>query len=64
LWCFASSGERVGFESWLECDRLMELDADADVVVVASQVSIGLGTSLRVVGERVVEAIWEERFYV
>jgi hypothetical protein len=62
LWFFASSGEHVGFESWLERDRLMELDADPDVVVVASQASIGLGTSPRVVGERVVEAIWEEPF--
>jgi hypothetical protein len=62
LWFFASSGEHVGFESWLERDRLMKLDADPGVVVVASQASIGLGTSRGVVGERVVEAIWEEPF--
>lgn len=37
LWFFASSGEHVGFESWLERDRLMVLDADPDVVAVASQ---------------------------
>lgn len=37
LWFFASSGEHVGFESWLERDRLMVLDADPEVVAVASQ---------------------------
>jgi hypothetical protein len=28
LWWFASTGEHVGHESWLERDRLMALDAD------------------------------------
>ncbi|MEO3747320.1 TnsA-like heteromeric transposase endonuclease subunit [Plantactinospora sp. B5E13] len=37
LWFFATSGEHVGFESWLERDRLMLLDADPDVVSVSSQ---------------------------
>lgn len=37
LWYFASSGEHVGHESWLERDRLMLLDADPDVVAVSSQ---------------------------
>ncbi|WP_405096463.1 TnsA-like heteromeric transposase endonuclease subunit [Micromonospora sp. NBC_01412] len=37
LWYFASSGDHVGYESWLERDRLMALDADPDVVAVASQ---------------------------
>lgn len=37
LWYFATTGEHVGYESWLERDRLMALDADPDVVAVASQ---------------------------
>src|SRR6266700_2732199 len=34
---FASTGEHVGHESWLERDRLMALDADPEVVGVAAQ---------------------------
>ncbi|WP_232433860.1 hypothetical protein [Salinispora arenicola] len=34
---FATSGEHVGYESWLERDRLMLLDADPDVLAVSSQ---------------------------
>jgi hypothetical protein len=37
LWYFASSGDHVGYESWLERDRLMSLDADPEVVAAASQ---------------------------
>ena len=37
LWWFASTGEHVGYESWLERDRLMALDADPGVVAVAAQ---------------------------
>ena len=37
LWWFATTGEHVGHESWLERDRLMALDADPDVVGVAAQ---------------------------
>ncbi|WP_045747974.1 TnsA-like heteromeric transposase endonuclease subunit [Actinoplanes rectilineatus] len=37
LWYFATSHEHVGYESWLEHDRLILLDADPDVVAVASQ---------------------------
>ena len=36
-WWFSSTGEHVGFESWLERDVVMMLDADPDVVAVASQ---------------------------
>lgn len=36
-WWFATTGEHVGFESWLERDVLMALDFDADVVAVSSQ---------------------------
>ncbi len=36
-WWFASTGEHVGHESWLERDRLMALDADPGVVAVAAQ---------------------------
>jgi hypothetical protein len=35
LWWFSVSGLHVGYESWLERDQLMVLDADADVVLVA-----------------------------
>ena len=37
LWWFATTGEHVGHESWLERDRLMALDADREVVGVAAQ---------------------------
>jgi hypothetical protein len=37
LWWFASTGEHVGHESWLERDRLMAMDADPGVVAVAAQ---------------------------
>jgi hypothetical protein len=39
LWWFSATGLHVGYESWLERDQLMVLDADADadVVAVASQ---------------------------
>ncbi len=37
LWWFSSAGVHVGFESWLERDVVMWLDADPDVVAVASQ---------------------------
>ena len=37
LWWFATTGEHVGHESWLERDRLMALDADPGVVGVAAQ---------------------------
>jgi hypothetical protein len=36
-WWFASTGELVGHESWLERDRLMALDADPEVMGVAAQ---------------------------
>jgi hypothetical protein len=37
LWWFATTGEHVGHESWLERDRVMALDADPRVVGVAAQ---------------------------
>jgi hypothetical protein len=37
LWWFATTGEHVGHESWLERDRLMVLDADPEVVGVSAQ---------------------------
>ncbi|MFT9485737.1 TnsA-like heteromeric transposase endonuclease subunit [Mycobacteroides abscessus] len=37
LWWFATTGQHVGHESWLERDHLMLLDADPHVVGVASQ---------------------------
>jgi hypothetical protein len=37
LWWFATTGEHVGHESWLERDRLMALDADPEVTGVAAQ---------------------------
>jgi hypothetical protein len=37
LWWFSGTGVHVGYESWLERDHLMALDADAGVVAVASQ---------------------------
>ncbi len=37
LWWFATTGEHVGHESWLERDRLMALDAEPEVVGVAAQ---------------------------
>ncbi len=36
-WWFSSSGGHVGFESWLERDVVMSLDADPRVTAVASQ---------------------------
>lgn len=36
-WWFAKTGEHVGYESWLERDHVMALDADPEVVGVASQ---------------------------
>jgi hypothetical protein len=36
-WWFASTGDLVGHESWLERDRLMAMDADPEVVAVAAQ---------------------------
>ncbi|MCI2421091.1 TnsA-like heteromeric transposase endonuclease subunit [Saccharopolyspora sp. K220] len=37
LWWSATTGRHVGFESWLERDRLMLLDFDPDVVGISSQ---------------------------
>lgn len=37
LWWFSRTGEHVGYESWVERDRLMVLDADPGVVAVAAQ---------------------------
>jgi len=37
LWWSATSGQHVGYESWLERDHLMLLDFDPDVVGVAAQ---------------------------
>jgi hypothetical protein len=36
-WWFATTGEHVGFESWVERDVVMMLDFDPDVVAVSSQ---------------------------
>lgn len=36
-WWFSRTGEHVGYESWAERDCLMALDADPEVVGVASQ---------------------------
>lgn len=36
-WWFATTGEHVGFESWLERDNLMLLDFDPQVIAVSSQ---------------------------
>jgi len=36
-WWFATTGEHVGFESWVERDTVMLLDFDPDVVAVSSQ---------------------------
>ncbi len=36
-WWFATTGEYVGFESWVERDAVMLLDFDPDVVAVSSQ---------------------------
>jgi len=36
-WWFATTGEHVGFESWVERDAVMLLDFDPDVVAVSSQ---------------------------
>jgi hypothetical protein len=37
FWWFATTGEHVGYESWLERDHLMLLDFDPAVVCVAAQ---------------------------
>lgn len=37
LWWFSRTGLHVGYESWLERDQLMVLDADVEVIAVASQ---------------------------
>jgi hypothetical protein len=37
LWWLATTGEHVGYESWLERDQVMVLDADPCVVGVSSQ---------------------------
>lgn len=36
-WWFATTGEQVGFESWVERDRVMLLDFDPDIVSLSSQ---------------------------
>ena len=36
-WWLATTGEHVGFESWVERDRVMLLDFDPDIVGVSSQ---------------------------
>lgn len=36
-WWFSRTGQHVGYESWVERDTLMALDADPDVLAVASQ---------------------------
>jgi hypothetical protein len=36
-WWFATTGEHVGFESWVERDAVMLLDFDPNVVAVSSQ---------------------------
>jgi hypothetical protein len=36
-WWFATTGEHVGFESWVERDTVMLLDFDPDVVALSSQ---------------------------
>jgi hypothetical protein len=36
-WWFSRTGDHVGFESWLERDVLMMLDADPEVAAVSSQ---------------------------
>jgi len=35
-WWFSRTGDHVGFESWLERDVLMMLDADPEVAAVSS----------------------------
>lgn len=37
LWWFARTGEHVGFESWVERDRVMAFDADPEIVGIAAQ---------------------------
>jgi hypothetical protein len=37
LWWSATTGEHVGYESWLERDQVMAMDADPNVVGLASQ---------------------------
>jgi hypothetical protein len=36
-WWTATTGDLVGYESWLERDRLLLLDFDPDIVGIASQ---------------------------
>ncbi|MEH1130298.1 hypothetical protein [Micromonospora sp. CPCC 206061] len=36
-WWSASTGQHVGFESWLECDHAMRLDFGREVVAFSSQ---------------------------
>jgi hypothetical protein len=36
-WWFATTGEHAGYESWFERENLIALDADPDVIGVASQ---------------------------
>jgi hypothetical protein len=37
LWWFSTTADHVGYESWLERDRVMALDFDPDVVGLSSQ---------------------------
>jgi len=37
LWWAATTGDHVGFESWLERDQVMALDFDSEVVAFSSQ---------------------------
>jgi hypothetical protein len=37
LWWFATTGNHVGYESWLERDHVMRLDFDPEVLGLASQ---------------------------
>lgn len=37
LWWWATTGDHVGYESWLERDQVMALDFDRDVVGLSSQ---------------------------
>ncbi|MGN9843736.1 TnsA-like heteromeric transposase endonuclease subunit [Nonomuraea sp. H19] len=37
VWWWATSGEHIGYESWLERDHVMALDFDPDVVGLSSQ---------------------------
>jgi hypothetical protein len=37
LWWFSTTSDHVGYESWLERDRVMDLDFDPDVIGLSSQ---------------------------